>query len=202
MEGQVACGGLSGTRLLASTGLHAAGRFRYVSLSQSFVVALHGLLQEPRRPPAPPPTRPLLGPAFPQQLAGRCVNHPRSRKRGENARGPGRCHRISPAWLPPPGTGFTSEVGARTSRKQEREGARRGVPHSDLQGLSPLLSGPLCPHAQAIRGTPPAPRLHEACVWGVRLWDPGGSLFFCGSFQSKKAQFFRFREQMTPPFRF
>lgn len=133
-----------------------------------------------------PPTGPSLSPALPRRLAGRCAD-PLLSGAGSVGRTPGgragatgspRPGSLT-AWLPPPGTAF--------ARKQkEREGAPRGVPHSDPQRRSPLLSGALCPHVQATRGTSPAPRLHEACVWGVGLWDAGASLFFSGSFSLRK----------------
>lgn len=196
VEGRAACAGLFGARLLASTWLHMAGRPRYASLSQSFAVALCRLLllqslATPRAPAHEATAQPCIS------TVARCVNPPRSRERGENAGGGQSGWRAgatgSPrpgsltTWFPPSGTGFAQQVGAMTSGKQRREGAWRGVPHSDLQRLSPLRSGARCPHAWATRGTSLAPRLHKACTWGVEPWDPSGGLSFCGSFSPKKS---------------
>lgn len=104
VEGRAACAGLFGARLLASTWLHMAGRPRYASLSQSFAVALCRLLllqslATPRAPAHKATAQPCIS------TVARCVNPPRSREHGENAGGgaervAGRCHRVSPAWLP------------------------------------------------------------------------------------------------------
>lgn len=175
VEGRAACGGLFGARLWLPLGSvrqegpdasprHSPSRWPCVDFSPRGLSA--------------PPTGPSLSPALPRRLAGRCAD-PLLSGAGSVGRTPGgragatgspRPGSLT-AWLPPPGTAF--------ARKQkEREGAPRGVPHSDLQRRSPLLSGALCPHVQATRGTSPAPRLHEACVWG---WGSGMPVPACSS---------------------
>lgn len=211
VEGRAACAGLFGARLLASTWLHMAGRPRYASLSQSFAVALCRLLllqslATPRAPAHEATAQPCIS------TVARCVNPPRSREHGENA-GEGRqsgwragatgCPRPGSltTWFPPSGTGFAQQVGAMTSGKQRREGAWRGVPHSDLQRLSPLRSGARCPHAWATRGTSPAPPTPQGLHVGGGALGSQWWLVLLWFFQSKKVQFFKCRGRITPPFR-
>lgn len=104
-------------------------------------------------------------------------------------------------WFPPSGTGFAQQVGAMTSGKQRREGAWRGVPHSDLQRLSLLRSGARCPHAWATRGTSPAPPTPQGLHVGGGALGSQWWLVLLWFFQSKKVQFFKCRGRITPPFR-
>lgn len=175
VEGRAACGGLFGARLLASTWLRTAGRPRCVSPSQSFAVAVRGLLPEgPRRSAHGAIAQPRASTAARRQM---CRSSPlRSRERGEDAGGPGRCHRISPAWLPD-GLAPAPRHGVRPGSRRRERGPRGAYPTATHKDEVRCCWG-LCVHTCRQRGERrrPPDSTRPACGgWGSGMPVPACS---------------------------